>query len=62
MTKGAEDIRGQAGMEKSTDCCHFAYKMKKMKDEGVKETGEEPTVIYLTCLPNPPVTNLLEGL
>ena len=62
MTEGTEGIRGQGRVEKSTDCCHFAYKMKKMKDKRVKGIGERPTVIYLTCLPNPLVTNLLEGV
>jgi hypothetical protein len=52
MAEGAGGVRGQARMEKSTDCCHFAYKIKKMKDEEVKRVGEEPS--YVCNLPTQP--------
>jgi hypothetical protein len=30
MAEGAGVVRGQARVEKSTDCCHFACMMKEM--------------------------------
>jgi hypothetical protein len=41
MVEGAGSIKGQAGVEKRIYCCHFACRMKKMKNGGVKEIGEE---------------------
>ena len=36
VTGGAAGVRGQARVEKSTDCCHFAYIMKEImrREEG----------------------------
>jgi hypothetical protein len=45
---GAGSVEGQAGVEKSTDCYHFAYMMKEMMREEEKEQAEGLIFIYLT--------------
>ena len=47
MAEGAGGVRGQARVEKSTNCYHFACMMKEMMGEEENEQTEEFMVIYL---------------
>jgi hypothetical protein len=47
MAEGAGGIRGQARVEKGTDCCHFTYMMGEMVRKEEKKQTEGRTAIYL---------------